>query len=150
MSSIHTCCITQNPFLSGRVRSTTCAIQEMRALIPAFSFVGIPHKLSSVTIFLAPAEAPFKNRPHLADALAAVRAQIAGSPAHLPSDKSDSFSLGLVRRLPARPWVPIERALLAWPVHSGGRVQKRHDDQWATPLGAIMCDAFMRTGVWPS
>jgi hypothetical protein len=91
--------MTQNPQLSGRVRSTTCAIQEMRALVPVFAFVGIPHELSSVTMFLAPAEAPFKNRPNLADALAAVRTQIAGSPVHLPSDKSDSFSLGLVRQL---------------------------------------------------
>jgi hypothetical protein len=65
--------------LPGRVRSSTRAIQEMRALVPVFSLVGIPHKLLSVTILLAPAEAPFENRPHLADVPAAVRAQIAGS-----------------------------------------------------------------------
>ena len=115
--------------LPGRVRSSTTAFEEMRALVPVFAFVGIPHKLSSVTIFLAPAEAPFKNRPNLTDALAAVRAQIAGSPARLPSYKRDSFSPELVRRLLARLWALAERALMTWPVHSGGRVQKRQDDQ---------------------
>jgi hypothetical protein len=119
----------QNPLRSGRVRSSTTAFEEMRALVPVFAFVGIPHEPLSVTIFLAPAEAPFKNRPHLADVLAAVRAQIAGSPARLPSDKSDSFSPELVRHSQARLWVPIERALLAWPVHGGKPIQKRQDDQ---------------------